>query len=553
MHTVSTYLIARLRDCGVRHLFGIPGDYVLPFFDTLVSDVSPVEHVGTCNELNAGYAADGYARLRGFGALATTYGPGAFSAITAIAGAYAESVPMILISGAPATIELSKSRRLHHVVGTDIELSLNLFRPITAGALRLMDAARAPAEIDELLKLSLKTSQPVYLEIPYDVQVAECAPPTTWSYTLPVSDPVTLRALIEEIVALVQHAGSTVLLPGKFVERNQLQNVLLELVEKTGFPTVTGMDGKASYLEHLPECIGCYQGLQSEDAVHSAVAKAGVILALGWEQTEFNTGMYTETLDPERLVQVLHDHVVTPNGTYTGVYIWDLLPALRDALPNTRGHLDSEFPDAFVYSPSSKFVPVANAKITTDRLFQRMAHFLREGDIVTYDTGAFVTGTRMRHPKGSLHLGNGNWGCLGQGFGGTVGLAFANDDPNRRVINLEGDGSFHMTANEVSTLVGHRKNVTIIVLNNEGYTAERLIEPNKETPYNDIQVWNYHKLSSAFGGPESMNGVEVFTEGELEDALAAVGELAGPYIINVHLDKMDAASFNASMSEKMQH
>ena len=163
MYTVSKYLIDRLRDCGVRHVFGIPGDYVLPFFDELIADGSPVEHIGTCNELNAGYAADGYARLSGFGALATTYGPGAFSTVTAVAGAYSESVPMILISGAPNTTELGQARRLHHVVGTHIDISLDIFRPITIDAVRLMDVARAPAQIDELLKLSLRTSKPVYL------------------------------------------------------------------------------------------------------------------------------------------------------------------------------------------------------------------------------------------------------------------------------------------------------------------------------------------------------------------------------------------------------
>lgn len=337
------------------------------------------------------------------------------------------------------------------------------------------------------------------------------------------------------------------------MERNQLQDVLVELVEKTGLTTVTGMDGKASYVEHLPECIGCYQGLQSEEEVVHAINTAELVLALGWESTEFNTGMFSDQLDPARSVQVLHDHVITPDGTFEDVYIRDLLPALREALPSSRGRLGLEYPDAFVFSPSTELVINENEKITTDRLFHHLAHFLREGDIVTADTGAFVTGTRMRHPKGSLHLGNGNWGSLGQAFGGAVGLAFANDDPTRRVINLEGDGSFQMTANEVSTLVRHGKNVTIIILNNQGYTAERLIEPEKFTPYNDIQVWTYHHLPSAFGGPTSMNGVEVMTEGDLARALAAVGQRSGPFIINVHLDKMDAAAFNAKMSARMQH
>ena len=192
-----------------------------------------------------------------------------------------------------------------------------------------------------------------------------------------------------------------------------------------------------------------------------------------------------------------------------------------------------------------------DAELTVDRMYQRLAHFYEEDDIITGNTGGYVTLTRVRLPKGTVTAGPGNWGSLGALFPTTIGMTFA--DPGRRVITLEGDGSFLMTGQELSTLVRFKRDFLLIILNNEGYTAERAIQPDKYGPYNDIQVWRHHLLPEAFGGDESFRGVEVRTEGEFDAALKAFTRGMGPYVINVHLGKLDVAGFNSKMSEAMRH
>ena len=112
--TITDFLLARLKAIGIDHLFGIPGDYILPFFEAL--DGSDIKHIAPCNELNGGYAADGYARLRGAGAIAVTYGVGAFSLINAVAEAYAERVPLVVISGGPPRQDYRDQAIKHHIL-----------------------------------------------------------------------------------------------------------------------------------------------------------------------------------------------------------------------------------------------------------------------------------------------------------------------------------------------------------------------------------------------------------------------------------------------------
>ena len=551
--TVVNYLIHRFEDCGVGHIFGIPGDYVLPLFDELVSSRNSLEHVGTCNELNAGYAANGYARLAGFGVTATTYGPGALSAVNAVAEAMTDCVPMMLVSGAPNTDEYSRTGRLlHHVVGTNFQASLDIFKPITVGCERLIDAEIAPAKIDELLTLALNESKPVYLEIPYDIQVADCTAPSRWHHRPPASDRDALDQAVRRTADLLAGAKNPVILPGMWVERNHLEDWMARLIGKTRIPFATSFDGKAAYIESLDECVGFYQGAMSGDIVRPIVENADVILTIGFEQTEFNMGMYSATLPDDRLVAAYHDHIVVQGKQQSEVYLRDFLPELVKRVEETTSPRLDPYPDGFVFTAAATLnTAERNEKITIDRMYQRLAHCLRDGDVVVGDTGGYLNATRMQHPAHSISIGNGNWGSLGFGFAAAVGASFATED-GRRVICLEGDGSFQMTGQELATLVRHDKNVLIIILNNGGYTAERAIQPKKYDPYNDIQIWEYHQLAHAFGKSQH-TGVEVHTEEEFDKALTDHADPVGPVVINVHLAPLDIAAFNAAMSSQMQH
>jgi TPP-dependent 2-oxoacid decarboxylase len=171
-YTVGRYLLSRLQRIGVKHVFGVPGDYNLDFLDAVLE--SPIRWVGNCNELNAGYAADGYARLNGVGAAAVTYGVGGLSILNAVAGAFAEHVPVIVINGAPPSRRRESGALVHHLV-SNYYLQLDIYRKITADATLLADPKSAPDEIDRVIRNCLALKLPAYLELPADITRAHAA------------------------------------------------------------------------------------------------------------------------------------------------------------------------------------------------------------------------------------------------------------------------------------------------------------------------------------------------------------------------------------------
>jgi len=210
--TVSRYLLQRLQEAGVNHLFGVPGDYVLDFLDEVIA--SPIRWVGTCNELNAGYAADGYARLNGAGAAVVTYCVGGLSILNAVAGAFAERVPMIVISGAPPARRRESGAMVHHLV-SDYYLQLDIFKKVTVDAAILTDPETAPDEIDRIIRSAILHKLPVYLELPADMAHARCRPPAplTGSATLH-SDPESLKNSLQDASEQLNRADNPVLLAG---------------------------------------------------------------------------------------------------------------------------------------------------------------------------------------------------------------------------------------------------------------------------------------------------------------------------------------------------
>ena len=271
--TVAQYLLTRLKSLNVDHVFGIPGDFILPLFETMVD--FDIEQIAACNELNAGYAADGYARLKGLGAAAVTYGPGSFSIVNAVAGSYAEEVPVVIISGGPSTEAYEKRPVLHHLLLDKYETSVNIFRNITAYTALLDDLDSACQKIDEALCTCLAEKRPVFLEIPSNIQLSMVDSP---------SDKLDFQAYIktdrdvarEASVALAEkiiRGERTVVLPGHEIHRWGLQDKVKQILDITNIPAASMFIGKADYLEHQDNCIGSYQGAGSQKEVREYVER----------------------------------------------------------------------------------------------------------------------------------------------------------------------------------------------------------------------------------------------------------------------------------------
>lgn len=545
--TVSRHLMQRLQECGIGHFFGVPGDFILPFYMQHQTDPQGLHYIGTCNELDAGYAADGYARLRGMGAVVVTYGPGSFSVLNAVAAAWAEDIALVLITGGPARAAYADQRFAHHMVPENYAAGMAMFAPITAGTFLLNDPATAAAQIDAALCLARDQRKPVYLEIPSDIQVEMIAASRTpLPAPVPAHSAATI-ALAHELVRRICAGERTVLIPGHEIHRFELREKMITLAANSGLPVASLWYGKSDYLEYLPNCIGGYQGGATLPALRDYIESADQVVFLGALETDFNLGGYTHSLTPQQAIWVRRGAAIVDGSSRADIHLPQLLDLLLELLPAQLMTPAQLPPKGFLFSASNTFVAQPAQPLTDRRLYDRLAHFIRPDDIVTVDGGAAYNSVQFEAPRGTDWLYSVYWASIGHGFGTTLGAVMAADN-QRRVVAMTGDGSFQMTALEVSNFVRFKKSVVIFVVNNQGYTAERLIMDGE---FNDIAGWRYHKLPEAFGGGR---GIEVRTEGELEEAIAVAEAWVepAPLLIEVHLDPLDASDCFKILAETLR-
>lgn len=547
--TVGEYLLRRLKEIGVDHLFGVPGDFVLGFFNQVLE--SEVKLVGTCNELNAAYAADGYARIRGIGAFSSTFGVGELSAINGVAGAFAERVPVVVITGSPATANYRTRPLLHHTLG-DYQIPLRMYEMITVAATVLDSGETAPAEIDRVLSACLAHQQPVYLSLPSDRVMSRCARPTPFPFPQqPRSDQAALAEAIEEAVTLLDSAQKPVIIGDVELIRYRLQKEFAGLLERTGIPYVTMMLGKTLLSEHDPHFIGIYEGDRSRDYVRARVESADCVLQLGTQMTDFNTGGFTMNLDESRVIRGNIGLVKIKHHLYENVYLRDFIIGLTERLSRR----DSELLEiqcavgACAHRYTEPYRSDAPKPLTIKRFFDRMSHFIEKESIVLAETGvSLFSAAETLMPEGATFIGQTFYGSIGYTVGATLGACLAAQD--RPAVLFVGDGSFQVTCQDLSTMIRNHLRPIIFLMNNDGYTIERVIV---DRPYNDIQPWRYHQLVEVFGGGL---GLEVSTEGELEGALIQAAQADGLVFIEVHTARLDCPeslrSAGRSMAEANQ-
>ena len=542
--TVGQYLLIRLKEIGVDHLFGVPGDFVMGFFNQVMK--SDLKYIGTCNELNAAYAADGYARIKGIGAFASTFGVGELSAINGVAGSFAERVPVVVITGSPSTINFRTRPLLHHTLG-DYQIPLKMYEKITVASTQLDSAETAPAEIDRVLLACIKHQQPVYISIPSDVVRMTCAAPVPFVFpTHPTSDPEALAEAIKEAVKMLDMSKQPIVIGDVELIRYKLQKDFEALLDKTGFPYVTMMLGKTILSEHHPQFIGLFEGDRSREYVSDRVESADCILKLGALMTDFNTGGFTSNLDESKMISANIGFVKVKHHFYENVHLHDFILGLTEKLlrRDTATLNIQSAAKTCVHRYTEPYLADAPKAITIKRFFDRMSHFIKTDSIVVAETGvSLFSAAEMLMPDGVTFIGQTFYGSIGYTVGATLGVGIAAED--RRTILFVGDGAFQVTCQDISTMIRNHLKPIIFLLNNDGYTIERVI---CDHPYNDIQPWHYHKLLEVFGG-----GVEfdVRTEGELEDALLKASDEDTLVFIEIHTDRMDCPESLRSAGKSM--
>ena len=512
--TVIEYVLDRLSEIGVTDIFGVPGDFAFPINDAIVAHPN-INWVGSCNELNAAYSADGYARVRGVGAVNTTYGVGELSAIGAVAGSYAEYVPVFHLTGMPNLSTQHDRALVHHTLGNG---EFDLFKSMAdtvVGASAIITPANAVYETERLIAVALYDRRPVYLAFPADV-VNEPVLTTAAPLALPRSNPKSLAAAVDAVASALDAASTVAVLPGMIVDRLGLRDDATAFVEAAGVPFATMFAGKSVLDETHPNYIGMYNGRLMNEDVRAYVEGADLVITAGTLQTDFNTGAFTSNLDPARTINI-GVHVTTVGGkAYQNVEMGELLVELAG-----REYAERTLPTVGVESLG----PVTGSgsdPITAETLYPRWAEFLREDDIVIAETGTSSMGLAFANlPRGARFHNQTLWGAIGWATPAAFGAAMAAKD--RRLVLITGEGSHQLTAQEVSQFARQGLKPVIFVLNNNGYLIERLLCRDPDIEYNDVAQWNYSALPHALGC-EDWYTPRVTTLAELDEALKVAGE-----------------------------
>ena len=524
--TVAEYLLQRLRESGVDHVFGVPGDYVLGFYNALAA--SPLQHIGTTREDSSAFAADGYARCRGIGALAVTYGVGALNVVNAIAGAHAESSPVVVISGAPGIAEQRKDPMIHHRFGP-FSFQREIFERITCATAVLDDPLTAFRDIDRCLQAARQYSQPVYLELPRDQLDTEGYPIPDSVKPRQESDNGALSEAVDETVELLKKAVRPVILAGVEVHRRGLQDLLSRLVLNACIPVAATLTGKSVVGERHAAYLGVYEGAMGPDSTREWVESADLLLMLGATINDVDTGIFTAKLDPQRMIHANQDQVTIGHHRYADVYLRDFLSALCDSI---RPH-SCLWPQR---SPVQKLRPVETGKpITIARLIARLNAVLTPDMSVVCDVGdCLFAALELRVHERTHFLASAFYTSMG--FAVPAALGAQVGSPDLRPLILVGDGAFQMTGTELSTFCRLGLDPVVILFNNHGYSTERFI---LEGSFNDIADWHYENIGKMIG---PVNGFYAETEDEFEHALReALNTVDRPSLVNVNLNTNDAS------------
>jgi indolepyruvate decarboxylase len=524
--SIGEYLIQRLQDYGLEHVFGIPGDFVLQFYAML--EESPLTVVGCTREDNAGFAADAYARVHGMGAVCVTFSVGGLSMCNSIAGAYAEKSPVVVISGAPGVDEKRSDPLLHHRV-RDFNTQREVFEKITVASASLEDPLTAFREIDRCLAACARYKRPVYLEIPRDRVRTRCPYPYTPSEEKPVSDKNALREALEDATEMINTSARPVIIAGVEMHRFGLGDELVKLAENHDIPMVATLLGKSVVSEKHPLYLGIYEGAMCREPVRRFVEDSDCLILLGTFMTDIDLGIFTAKIDLGKGIYVTSDALQIRHHHYHDVLLGDFMKGLlkADLHPPKRPIPANCRPEV------PKFELDPDAPVTTKRLFARVNQLLDEKMVVVADVGdSLFAASELTIYRDTEFISPAYYTSMGFAIPASVGAQFG--APERRPIVLVGDGAFQMTCLELSTAVRHGFNPIVLVLNNKGYGTERFL---CEGPFNDILNWEYHRLPDLLGGGW---GFEVFTEGDLDKALkAALANSDRFSLLNIHLEKLD--------------
>lgn len=537
--SLGQYLFDCLRAEGITEIFGVPGDYNFTLLDTL-ERYDGIRFINGRNELNAGYAADSYARMKGISALITTFGVGEMSACNAIAGAYSENIPVVHIVGSPKSMVQQAHKLMHHTLHDgDYQVFRKVYSSITAYTAEITPE-NAAIEIPAALHIAKRRKKPVYLVVAIDLVMKPILARRAPLQDLQTSES-SLKAAVTHAQQLLGSSKRAVILSDSMVMRHRLMDPVRELAESMSVPVASMPLGKGGFDEHHPNYIGMYGGAFGSQQVSTIVEEADCVIAAGLIWSDSNTANFTAQLDPMRTINIQRESVKIGEAVYMNIKAEDMLRELQKVGFKQEGDLPSL---SFPYEQEAADV-AAEQPLTADAYYPRIQRMLKEGDIVVAETGTFMNGiSQIRLPEGASYIAQAGWESIGYATPAAFGACIA--APGRRVLLFTGDGSLQLTVQEISSMLVNGCSPIIFVLNNDGYTIEKYLNVKTEQQrYNEVPMWSYTKLAEAFGGEAYTARVQ--TNGELDEAMdqAEAAQAQGRLCIieMIAADPMDAPEY----------
>lgn len=553
--TVSSYILTRLQQAGLEHMFAVPGDYAGPFLETL--DATPgIERIPNVNELGSGYAADGYARYKGIGAACVQYGVGGFSVLNCTAGSWVERLPVAVISASPSTssrkLEHTEKILFHHSTG-DLRADQIVFRNVTVASEIIRTPEEAPGQIDRAVTAMLTHRRPIYLEVLQNVWSMSCAEPKgTLAPVEPTSDAKSLAAAVDAAWARIQAAKLPVLWAGVEIHRFGLQDELQRLVDASGLFFTTTSLGKTVLDESQAQFIGTYAGPASPALTRAVMDASDCILALGTIITDDYLNIMATSFG--EMVEVNAEEARVGYQYYHQVTIKDFLAGLI-----ARFEADKKYPKRY----RRPKVPVERkpaAKpgdaLSYNNFYDELGDFLKREELLNEvalvlgeSTSLYVFGNLFGMPRDSF-VAQAAWGSLGHETGCALGVALAS---GKRPFVVAGDGGFRMVCQEMSSLAYQKCNAVVFVMSNNAYAIEqafvdiKAFTPQGEfAPFDVLPTWDYRALAQAYGA----RGFRVQTVKELRRVLKEVEGIEGvPALVEVVIPQKDLAPQLARLAE----
>lgn len=565
--SIGSYLARRIAEAGARHYFTVPGDFTLALLDEFLKEPS-LSMVGCCNELNAGYAADGYCRAtKGLGVVMVTYMVGGLSVINAAAGAYSDDLPLLVISGGPNSHDGQDRHLIHHTIG-EIELyqSSKCFEPVVAKTFVVRHPKDAQTMIDEALSICLYQRKPVYLEIACNLSTFKIFEPVPMKFSDPahptgtdfVSDPEALYSALDEILHLLNAATKPVLIAGVKLRKCGSAGDFMNLASAMQCGVAVSPDAKGLFHEDHPFYMGCWWGCVSSPHVQEIVESADLVVFAGTIFNDYTTVGWTAEISTSKSIVIYPDHINICGKHFANVYMKDIISKLTPRVPvkdasmiNFRRYKDGD-PEFVVPQINNLSIADKEKALTLKFISGQIQARLKPTTSLVIETGdCWFIGQNLHLPAEAIYHIQMQYGSIGWAVGATLGVAMAVQG-KRRVLALIGDGSFQVTAQEVSTMIRQGVRATILLFNNNGYTIEVQIH---DGPYNDIQDWKYSELMSTFNATNSKNaiGVKATTNQQLVDALNMAENFEGVALIECCIGRDDCTSNLLIWGSKVAH